>query len=169
MGIFWLWFALAAALGHGVLPQLPEAVGCALGAKRRLLHCQFTAYRREGPRSLRSRFGSDSPPVDLDRFYIAERRECFYLIVSALVPYKNIQLAIAAFNRLRLPLRIVGDGPFRKTLENRPVPTSNFSVGLTIEVSRLCMPSARRFPRRGGFRHRAVGGASERPTGDRLW
>lgn len=83
----------------------------------------FIANSRHIAAKIRDLYAQDSeviyPPVDLDRFYIAERRECFYLIVSALVPYKNIQLAIAAFNRLCLPLRIVGDGPFRKTLEKQ--------------------------------------------------
>jgi glycosyltransferase involved in cell wall biosynthesis len=59
------------------------------------------------------------PPVDLDRFYIGGRPEKFYLIVSALVPYKNIQLAIAAFNQLKLPLRIVGEGPLRRSLQKQ--------------------------------------------------
>ena len=61
------------------------------------------------------------PPVDLDKFHtdIHDHRESFYLIVSALVPYKNIQLAIAAFHDLRMPLKIVGGGPLRKSLEAR--------------------------------------------------
>lgn len=59
------------------------------------------------------------PPVDLDQFYIGGRTDEFYLIVSALVPYKNIQLAIAAFNQLKMPLKIVGEGPLRRSLEKQ--------------------------------------------------
>ena len=59
------------------------------------------------------------PPVDLDKFYISDRQEPFYLIVSALVPYKSIQLAIAAFNELKLPLKVVGEGPLRNSLERQ--------------------------------------------------
>jgi glycosyltransferase involved in cell wall biosynthesis len=59
------------------------------------------------------------PPVDLDRFYISDRREPFYLIISALVPYKNVQLAVAAFNELRLPLKVVGEGPLRRSLQKQ--------------------------------------------------
>ena len=59
------------------------------------------------------------PPVDLDKFAIGQSGEGFYLIVSALVPYKNIALAIAAFNRLRLPLKIVGEGPLKQQLERQ--------------------------------------------------
>ncbi len=50
------------------------------------------------------------PPVAVERFRWDLAREDFYLIVSALVPYKRIDLAIAAFNRLGRPLTIVGEG-----------------------------------------------------------
>jgi glycosyltransferase involved in cell wall biosynthesis len=39
------------------------------------------------------------------------------LVVSALVPYKRVDLAIAAAKRAHLPLTIVGDGPERAALE----------------------------------------------------
>jgi hypothetical protein len=38
----------------------------------------------------------------------------FFLIVSALVPYKRVDLAIETFNRMQLPLVIVGTGPERR-------------------------------------------------------
>ncbi|HEX9867409.1 MAG TPA: glycosyltransferase, partial [Candidatus Tectomicrobia bacterium] len=41
----------------------------------------------------------------------------FYLIVSALVPYKRVDIAIEAFNRLQLPLVVIGVGPERAKLE----------------------------------------------------
>jgi glycosyltransferase involved in cell wall biosynthesis len=60
------------------------------------------------------------PPVDLDKFYIAEAfLQPYYLIVSALVPYKRIDIAVDAFNRLQLPLKIAGDGPLRSFLQRR--------------------------------------------------
>ncbi|HVO96009.1 MAG TPA: glycosyltransferase [Terriglobales bacterium] len=59
------------------------------------------------------------PPVDRDKFRIASRLDNYYLMVSALVPYKRADLAIAAFNRLRRPLKIVGDGPLRARLQRR--------------------------------------------------
>jgi glycosyltransferase involved in cell wall biosynthesis len=51
------------------------------------------------------------PPVDVDRFRPSAHREDFYLIVSALVPYKRIDAAIAAMGALRRPLVIAGSGP----------------------------------------------------------
>ena len=59
------------------------------------------------------------PPVDVERFYISRDVQLFYLIVSALVPYKRIDLAVEAFNALKLPLKVVGSGPLRRSLEQR--------------------------------------------------
>lgn len=52
------------------------------------------------------------PPVDVERFRpTTAEREDFYLIVTALVPYKRVDLAVEAFTRLRRPLVVVGSGP----------------------------------------------------------
>ncbi|MBI4519531.1 MAG: glycosyltransferase [Gemmatimonadetes bacterium] len=56
------------------------------------------------------------PPVEVERFRPAANRQDFYLIVSALVPYKRVDLAIEAFNRLRRRLVVVGDGPEARRL-----------------------------------------------------
>lgn len=53
-----------------------------------------------------------------------------YLVVSTLVPYKRIDLAIQACNALKRPLTIVGDGPDRKRLEKMAGSTITF-VGYT--------------------------------------
>ena len=66
------------------------------------------------------------PPVETDRFHLADRTDGYFLIVSALVPYKRIDLAVDAFNRLGLPLRIVGDGPERRHLMRRARPNVTF-------------------------------------------
>lgn len=58
------------------------------------------------------------PPVHTE-FYRPDGAapEGYALIVSALVPYKRIALAIDACARARVPLLIVGDGPERAALE----------------------------------------------------
>lgn len=56
------------------------------------------------------------PPVDIDFFTPSNKEGNFYLIVSALVPYKNITIAIEAFNELKMPLKIIGSGPEKKKL-----------------------------------------------------
>lgn len=66
------------------------------------------------------------PPVETGRFRPSDRTEDYFLIVSALVPYKRIDIAVDAFNRLGLPLLIVGDGPERKRLERRARPNVSF-------------------------------------------
>jgi glycosyltransferase involved in cell wall biosynthesis len=54
-----------------------------------------------------------------------------FLIVSALVPYKRIELAMAACERLGAGLRIVGDGPDRERLEARATRGVEFLGRLT--------------------------------------
>jgi glycosyltransferase involved in cell wall biosynthesis len=61
------------------------------------------------------------PPVDCGFFTPDSSPQhhgaSFYLVVSALVPYKRVDIAVAAFNRLRLPLVVIGVGPERSKLE----------------------------------------------------
>jgi glycosyltransferase involved in cell wall biosynthesis len=58
------------------------------------------------------------PPVDTVFYHPASvSRPGHFLVVSALVPYKRIELAVAACERLGVPLRIAGDGPDRRRLE----------------------------------------------------
>ncbi len=53
-----------------------------------------------------------APPVDTERFRTLERKaEDTYLVVSALVPYKQVDQAIRACSQLGRKLRIVGKGP----------------------------------------------------------
>jgi glycosyltransferase involved in cell wall biosynthesis len=56
------------------------------------------------------------PPVEASRFRLGKKKENLFLIVSSLVPYKKIKLAVEAFNRLGYPLRIIGTGPEEKKL-----------------------------------------------------
>ncbi len=57
------------------------------------------------------------PPVRTDYFTPGDdQRDDFFLVVSALEPYKRIDLAIAAAHRCDVPLRIVGSGSQAQTL-----------------------------------------------------
>lgn len=51
------------------------------------------------------------PPVSVDQFSVSEADDGYYLIVSALVPYKRVDLAVEAFKRSGERLLIVGTGP----------------------------------------------------------
>ena len=56
------------------------------------------------------------PPVETKKFSPRKSRSDFYLSVSRLVPNKRIDLLVKAFNKLDLPLIIVGSGPEKKKL-----------------------------------------------------
>jgi glycosyltransferase involved in cell wall biosynthesis len=77
------------------------------------------------------------PPVDT-AFYrpAAVAPETHFLIVSALVPYKRVDLAIAACRRAGARLRIVGDGPERGRLERMSDGTVTFLGALSNEAIR---------------------------------
>ncbi len=59
------------------------------------------------------------PPVDTIFFKPAkkEKKGKYFLVVSRLVSYKRVDLAIKAFNAQGLPLKIIGDGLSRGALE----------------------------------------------------
>lgn len=72
------------------------------------------------------------PPVDFEKFSkFNSSREIevkdYYLIVSRLSPYKKIDIAIQAFNKMGLPLVIVGEGDDRKRLEKMAEKTIHFA------------------------------------------
>jgi glycosyltransferase involved in cell wall biosynthesis len=56
------------------------------------------------------------PPVAVENFYWREPED-YYLVVSELVAYKRVDMAVRAFSRLGRPLRVVGDGPEFKRLK----------------------------------------------------
>ena len=69
------------------------------------------------------------PPVDTTFFTPAtqsHRSEPYALVVSALVPYKRIDVAIEATRLAGVPLKIVGDGPDRDRLERGAGPHTTF-------------------------------------------
>lgn len=66
------------------------------------------------------------PPVNVERFPVTESPRTYFLVVSRLVPYKRVELAVQAFTRLGLPLKIAGDGPERGRLESMAGPNVEF-------------------------------------------
>lgn len=71
---------------------------------------------------IKQAYGRDAeviyPPVDCNRFGISDADDGFYLIVSALVPYKRVDIAVGAFNDINKELVIVGKGPELEKLKN---------------------------------------------------
>lgn len=76
---------------------------------------RFVAISRHIQNRIKKYYGRESdvvyPPVDVERLFgNGLPSEPFDLIVSALVPYKRIELAVNAYNQLGFPLKIVGTG-----------------------------------------------------------
>jgi glycosyltransferase involved in cell wall biosynthesis len=57
------------------------------------------------------------PPIDVNRFHMSNETDDYYLVLSRLMPYKRIDLAIEACKRMNRRLLIIGDGPDRQRLE----------------------------------------------------
>lgn len=68
---------------------------------------------------------------DLEEEGGAKDGDGYFLIVSRLLPYKRIDVAISAFNELRLRLKIVGEGPERKNLERLAGKNIEFIGGIS--------------------------------------
>ena len=59
------------------------------------------------------------PPVNTEFFTPGKKTGDYFLIVSALVPYKRLDVAVHVFNRTGKPLKIVGQGPDYKKLKKK--------------------------------------------------
>jgi glycosyltransferase involved in cell wall biosynthesis len=94
----------------------------------------FVANSQVVAERIKKIYGRDSvvipPPIDVNRFQPVSGNgtapEDYYLVLSRLVPYKRIDLAIEACTQLNRQLLIVGDGPDRVRLEKLAGPTVRF-------------------------------------------
>ncbi len=79
---------------------------------------------------IKDSYGADAavifPPVEAGRFRPSDRIDDFYLIVSRLNGYKRVDLAVEAFNKLGLPLKIAGEGDYKGVLQAMAGPTVEF-------------------------------------------
>jgi glycosyltransferase involved in cell wall biosynthesis len=66
------------------------------------------------------------PFAHLERFEQPRTPAPFYLIVSAFAPYKRLDVAIQAFNQMKLPLKIIGSGQNERQLKAIAGPTIEF-------------------------------------------
>ena len=56
------------------------------------------------------------PPVDTQKFYLSKKKD-FFIFMGELIEYKKPDIAIEAFNKLKLPLYVIGDGAMIKKLK----------------------------------------------------
>ncbi len=103
---------------------------------------EFIAISREVQNRIAACYGRAScivyPPVDVTAFHLAPPQDLgdYFLIISRLIPYKRIDLAIEAFNQTGLPLVIAGDGRDRARLQARAQSNIKF-LGRVSDEERL--------------------------------
>jgi len=81
----------------------------------------FIANSKNVALRIKEFYGRDSivinPPINTSLFKPRNEQGDFFLVVSRLNTYKRIDVVVRAFNQLGLPLKIIGEGPDRQTLE----------------------------------------------------
>ena len=88
---------------------------------RRVNH--FIANSRHVQKRIKKYYNQEAaiihPPVDTGLFTpdTNEKKENYFLIVSAFAPYKRLDLAVNAFNQLNLPFFVIGEGQDAKRLK----------------------------------------------------
>lgn len=99
---------------------------------------QFIAISRTTQDHIANTYGCDSQvifsPIDLDRFTPSGDREEHYLVVSRLEQWKRVDYAIEAFNRLKLPLKVIGTGKEEGKLRALAGPNITFLGGVDDET-----------------------------------
>jgi glycosyltransferase involved in cell wall biosynthesis len=97
-------------------------------------------------RRIKECFGREStvvhPPVDTGRFVPGPVGE-HYVLLSALMSHKRIDIAVEAFNELGLPLVVVGEGPDADRLKALAGPTVSFTGRVDDERAAQLLASAR--------------------------
>jgi glycosyltransferase involved in cell wall biosynthesis len=90
----------------------------------------FVANSDEVQRRIKTYYNKPStvvhPPVDVDRFSPARQRDDYYVALGRQVPYKRIDLAVAAATQLDIPLKVYGNGSEHQRLVDSAGPTVQF-------------------------------------------
>jgi glycosyltransferase involved in cell wall biosynthesis len=68
-------------------------------------------------------------PVELDRLRVGTERDRYMIVVSRLLPYKRVDLAIDACAKAGVPLLVVGTGPAERALRQRAAGTTTTLLG----------------------------------------
>jgi len=99
-----------------------------MGASRQPDH--FVANSRSVAERIYKAYGRHTeiiyPPIEVNRFTPAENHDDYYLILSRLIGYKRLDLAVEACTRLNRRLIVIGSGPDKRSLEAVAGPTVQF-------------------------------------------
>lgn len=105
----------------------------------------YIAISNEVRKRIRAAYGRDAvvvhPPVDVQRFTPTERGDRL-LVVSRLLPYKRVDLAVRAASAAGLALDVVGTGPALESLRALAGPTVQFHGRLPDEQVTALIQSA---------------------------
>lgn len=82
------------------------------------------------------------PPVDVNRFEPVRTHGDYYVALGRQVPYKRIDLAVAAATQLGIPLRVYGNGSEHQRLVNMAGPTVQFFTDRFGDASDSAVASA---------------------------
>ncbi len=106
----------------------PYLQWCDLRSNKGVTH--FLANSTEVQNRIKRIYGRESevlhPPVDVDKFRIKTGKGDYFLIISALVPYKKVDLAVKVCTKRNWPLVVVGKGSEEKKLKSIAGPTISF-------------------------------------------
>ena len=101
---------------------------CDLRSNKGVTH--FLANSTEVKERIERIYGRESevihPPVDVDRFRVKTGKGEYYLVVSALVPYKKVELAVKVCAKRGWALKVVGRGSELARLQKMAGPTVSF-------------------------------------------
>jgi glycosyltransferase involved in cell wall biosynthesis len=107
---------------------------------------KFVSNSRTTQARVQAYFGRPStivhPPVGTSRFSPGQVND-HYALVSELMPHKEIDIAVEAFNHLGLPLIVIGDGPDYRRLRRLAGPTVQLAGRLSDAVVAQVLQGAR--------------------------
>ncbi|GBC95880.1 D-inositol 3-phosphate glycosyltransferase [bacterium HR16] len=110
---------------------------------------EFIAISRTVQERIWRFYGRESrivyPPVDTEMYRPVSPQEKgeYYLVLSRLLPYKRIDVAIESCNRLRLPLIVAGEGRDEPRLRRMAGATVRFAGRVSDEEARRLLACAR--------------------------
>src|SRR5215211_5275562 len=109
---------------------------------------RYVANSRTTAERVRRYLGRDAgilhPPVEVDRFAPApDGVGSHYVVLAELMAHKRLDIAVTAFNRLGLPLVVIGDGPEGRRLRRLAGPTVRFTGRIPDERIAELLPGAR--------------------------
>lgn len=73
------------------------------------------------------------PPIDAKKYHIAKEIGDYYMIASRMEPYKKVDLAVKAFNKIKHKLKVVGSGSKKEEMKLIAGPNIEFTGRLSDE------------------------------------